>query len=417
MFEQAYRRRIEADLSRWQGDGTISADAAAAIRANLGPVPRGAGPATIVGIVGGLLIVAAVMAFVAANWPMIPRLVRLALLVGGIVAAHAIGALFARHDHHHLADAGATFGAIVFGSAVALVGQMYHLPSDFAAGFLLWSIGALAGAILTGARGALAVALVAGGAWSVATAFDLNINPHWPALALWAVAAGLAVHWNSPSARHLAALFLVAWWIETALGFDLDDWPGDVAYVAAVGAALMLGLGLAIETVAHSGLRRLGGTHATYGALGLAFAVALCVIGLAGLAPGDAPVWSLGCALGGAVAAVIAAVLARRAGPALAAIAILLALATAFAPDGEDARWIIYGLSLASMLALLLAGAVDGSRARLVAGWIGLGLTIAAITWRVEGGLIDRALFLAAAGAVAVLIAWALGRLSPEGKG
>ena len=52
-------------------------------------------------------------------------------------------------------------GAIIFGAAIALVGQMYHLGGDFAGGMLLWAVGALATAALTRSRGALAVALAA----------------------------------------------------------------------------------------------------------------------------------------------------------------------------------------------------------------------------------------------------------------
>ena len=40
--------------------------------------------------------------------------------------------------------------------------------------------------------------------------------------------------------------------------------------------------------------------------------------------------------------------------------------------------------------------------------------TLAAITWAVEGSLIGRAMFLAAAGAVAVGLAIALGRIKPK---
>ena len=60
----------------------------------------------------------------------------------------------------------AAVGAIVFGAGIALVGQMYHLGGDFAGGMLLWAMGALATAALTGSRGALAVALVAATIWS-----------------------------------------------------------------------------------------------------------------------------------------------------------------------------------------------------------------------------------------------------------
>jgi hypothetical protein len=54
---------------------------------------------------------------------------------------------------------------------------------------------------------------------------------------------------------------------------------------------------------------------------------------------------------------------------------------------------------------------VDDVRSRVVAGWIGLGLTIAAITCAVRGSLLRRAAFLAAAGLVVGALAAALGRL------
>jgi hypothetical protein len=61
-------------------------------------------------------------------------------------------ATFARMGRAILADLGASVGAIIFGAAIALVGQMYHLSDDFAAGMLLWAAGALAAAALTGRR-------------------------------------------------------------------------------------------------------------------------------------------------------------------------------------------------------------------------------------------------------------------------
>jgi uncharacterized membrane protein len=53
---------------------------------------------------------------------------------------------------------------------------------------------------------------------------------------------------------------------------------------------------------------------------------------------------------------------------------------------------------------------MDGARPRVVAGWIGLAFVIAAITWAVQGSLLKRAVFLAAAGVVAITVASLLGR-------
>src|ERR1700722_20079834 len=162
MFDRVYRQRLEADIARWEADGVIAPAAAAAIRNALPPLAPGITIPVIVAIVGGLLIAAAFLAFVAAHWTELPRLLRFAILVAGICGANGLAAWFARRDRTILVDLCASVSAIIFGAAIALVGQMYHLGEDFAGGMMLWAGGALAAAVLTGSRGALAVALAAG---------------------------------------------------------------------------------------------------------------------------------------------------------------------------------------------------------------------------------------------------------------
>ena len=50
--------------------------------------------------------------------------------------------------------------------------------------------------------------------------------------------------------------------------------------------------------------------------------------------------------------------------------------------------WLAYALALLSMLALVLSGMLDDEGSRVIAGWIGLGAVIAAITWTVRGSLL-----------------------------
>jgi Flp pilus assembly protein protease CpaA len=76
--------------------------------------------------------------------------------------------------------------------------------------------------------------------------------------------------------------------------------------------------------------------------------------------------------------------------------------------------WTAYALALAAMLCLVVSGMLDDVRPRVVAGWLGLGLMIAAITWAVKGSLLRRSAFLAVAGAAAVALAVALSRLVPK---
>src|SRR5437016_7480882 len=220
MSDRAYRHRLEADIARWQADGVITAAAADVIRSRLPPVPEGVTVATVVAIVGGILIAAAFLAFVAANWTAIARPVRFAMLLAGIAGAYAIGASFDHMKRPYLADLAVAAGSIIFGAAIALVGQMYHLGEDFAVGMLLWATGALVAAALTGSRGALAVALVTACIWNGMRVFESG-DIHLPFVAFWLIAAGLAVMWNAAAERHLVAIAAVVWCVHSAIGLDL----------------------------------------------------------------------------------------------------------------------------------------------------------------------------------------------------
>ena len=245
MSERDYRRRLEADLARWEADGVIASSAGAAIRATLRPVPEGVTIATVVAIVGGLLIAAAFLAFVAANWMDIPRPTRFGILLAGIATAYVLGAWFDRSVRPYLADLAAAVGSIVFGAAIALTGQMYHLGDDFAGGMLLLAVGSLVAAVLTGSRGALAVALVTACIWNGMRVFEMS-DVHLPFVAFWMICAGLAVLWNAPVARHLVALGAIVWCVHSAIGLEQDRVANpSFAFVAALGFLLGGGLALA----------------------------------------------------------------------------------------------------------------------------------------------------------------------------
>jgi uncharacterized membrane protein len=417
MLERAYRQRLEADLVRWQADGVITPATGTAIRHSFPPLGTGLNIAVVVGIVGGLLIAAAFLAFVAANWAAIARPVRFAILLSGIAGAYGMGAWFAATSRPVLADLGVSVGTIVFGAAIALVGQMYHLGDDFAAGMLLWAAGALAAAALTGSRGALAVALVAGCIWSGARAYDTFDVPHLPFVGFWLLGAALALVWNSRVAAHLVAVAAIPWWVMTALQFNHAD--VGALFMLADGAALLLGAGLALAYAPREWPRTFGSVLSAYGAFLLAVVAVLAVAMSNQFRSGGVtspPPWAATCGVAGAILAFIAAAIARRAGPAFAGGAAGLALLTAVAWTGMEGGepWLAYALELGAMLCLVVSGMLDAARPRVVAGWLGLAGVIAAITWAVKGSLLRRSVFLAVAGGSAVALAVLLDRLRPK---
>jgi len=415
MSERDYRKRLEADLARWEADGLIAASAGAAIRATLRPVPEGVTIATVVQIAGGLLIAAAFLAFVAANWSEIPRPTRFGILLAGIASAYVLGAWFDRSARPYLADLAVAVGSIVFGAAIALTGQMYHLGDDFAGGMLLLAAGSLITTVLTGSRGALAVALVTACIWNGMRVFEMS-DVHLPFVAFWLICAGLAVMWNAPVARHLVALAAIVWCVHSAIGIEEDHVANpSFAFVAAV--AFLLGSGLALASRGSESIRAFGLTLSNYAAYALAISLAWVVAGIFGLGSRELPTAIIVLGIAGAALALCASAIGRRLGPALVALAIALALIVV---SGEittsrlDDPWLMYALALASMLCLVISGMLDGERSRVVAGWIGLAAVIAGVTWAVQGSLLRRSAFLAAAGLAAVALASLLGRVLPK---
>jgi hypothetical protein len=243
--------------------------------------------------------------------------------------------------------------------------------------------------------------------------------PHLPFVAFWLIAAGLALAWNSRIAAHLVALAALPWWVAAAVELATSDVVA--SFILADGAALLLGGGLVLAATPSRRLVCFGAVLSAYGAFSLAGVAVMGVAMSETLSRPDAaaasqPLWAIFWGVAGAVFAVAAAAMSRRAGAALAAAAIALVLATV-APwrlpqAGEP--WLAYALELCAMLCLVASGMLDSARPRIVAGWIGIGGIIAAITWVVRGSLLRRSIFLAAAGAVAVVLATALNRLLPR---
>jgi uncharacterized membrane protein len=416
MFDRAYRQRLEADLAQWEADGVITPAAVATIRVALPPLAPGVNIPVVVAIVGGLLIAAAFLAFVAAHWTELARLLRLAILLAGIVGAHGLGAWLARADRPVLADLCAGAGSIIFGAGIALVGQMYHLGGDFAGGMLLWAIGALAAAALTGSRGAFAVALVVASIWTSMRAFEIRDVPHFSFVAIWLLAAGLALAWNSRVAAHLVALAALPWWIATALQVELEP-----SFVLGDGAALLFGAGLALAAAPWQRVSSAGSVLSIYGAFLLA-SVAILEVATANdlfrtqAGAASQPLWAMLSGVAGAIFAFAVAAATRRAGATFSGIAIGLVLLAAalWTPPQMGEPWRAYAVELCAMLCLVVCGMLDGARPRIVAGWLGIAGVIAAITWAVKGSLLHRSMFLAVAGAVAVALSLLLNRLPPR---
>lgn len=243
-----YLSRLQDDAERWVEQGILTDTAAEAILADAHSQKRGYSFTSVVIILGVICLCFAAMTFVAANWEDMPRIMRVSLLIAAMWAAYA-GAVFAQaRGNTIIADACVLLGSGVFGAAIMLVGQMYHLQGRAEDAVLLWAIGSFVAAAVLRSRGALWLAIILFGVW-----FWLDTYPNFDDrtaqvnvwyLASWLPCAGLAWWLRSRGAAHLLALGLIGW-VFISFGILTARYE-TLTYLATLYGAFFLLLGLAL---------------------------------------------------------------------------------------------------------------------------------------------------------------------------
>jgi uncharacterized membrane protein len=413
VFERGYRQQLEADLIKWVAAGVISGEAAQSIRkARFSDEAKSRLPG-IFAMLGALMLAASVSAFVAANWQEIPRLVRLAGILTIIAGCFLPALLLQRRDHPAAADAAITFATLCFGAGIALVGQMYHLPSDWPAGAMLVAIGGLIAAALTGKSGPLVIAFVAMTSWSfgrVEVALFREI--HWAFLLLFVPGLLLALGRENRLLAHAAVLALSVWvWAllmpqnGVKIFFNLID--GGLAISAAYIAIGLLALDRGWPAVIKALL--------PWGAV--VFGILLCLeIALVldhSLLGVHAATFVVYPAYGVALAALAAyAMLARERDSgrlviiAACAVGLMTPLIFAGLAEADVLRRALVSIAVfVSAVGLIAGGLLLGLRTFIVVGYAVFGVSIFILLWQTIGTLLSQSLFFLVAGVALLVLA------------
>jgi uncharacterized membrane protein len=137
----------QQQLTRWVSAGLIDAPTAERIRAfeQADEKPSGARWQVLIAVIlGGILLGAGVLLFVAAHWDEVSPNQRLALVVAMLAILH-LGAIFTTEKFPAMATALHGVGTIAAGAAIAMVGQIFNMQEHWPAAILLWALCAAAG--------------------------------------------------------------------------------------------------------------------------------------------------------------------------------------------------------------------------------------------------------------------------------
>jgi uncharacterized membrane protein len=257
-----YRAKIERDLRRWEASGWLDRDGANAIRAELAAKRVGFELASTLAILGAVLLGFAAMSFVAANWQLMSKLARLLLLFCGLSGSYAIAAALFKRSMPAFGHAVVLLAVTIFGAAIMLIAQMYHIEGSPTDAVLLWAMGALGAGLMIPSNPALAAALALFGLWS---SWEMTLVPgvHWAFLLSWtAVASGFAMTRWRP-ALHLLSIAMSAWII--ALGYRLSDMGAYAAHEIVVVIGLLLSTASILVGRRDRRNRRVSGAILGYG--------------------------------------------------------------------------------------------------------------------------------------------------------
>jgi len=136
--------RWERYLERWVGAGLIDAPTAARIRTYESAHEKSHGlrwPVLLAIGLGGLLLCAGVLLFVAAHWDTLSPSLRFGLVLALVAVFHLAAALISER-FPALATTFHAVGTVCLGAGIFLAGQIFHLQEHWPGGVMLWALGA-----------------------------------------------------------------------------------------------------------------------------------------------------------------------------------------------------------------------------------------------------------------------------------
>jgi uncharacterized membrane protein len=141
---------LQKNLDRWVAGGVLDAATAARIRSfedSRGSGERLRWPVLLALGLGGILLCAGILLFVAAHWDELTPGSRFALVLF-MVAAFPVAGAFTSEKFPALSTTFHAIGTICLGAGIFLAAQIFHLQSNWTNGILLWAFGALVGWLL-----------------------------------------------------------------------------------------------------------------------------------------------------------------------------------------------------------------------------------------------------------------------------
>lgn len=164
----SFNDHLQQEIGKWLAEGLISPATAEDLRQRY-PVQKRSMTQTLA-LLGSILLGIGVILFFAANWDVMPRILKITVVVLSFSLSYLVG-YYLRHHKKTYPKVGYALiclGSILYGAAIWLIAQIFHLEAEAGMGYLLWYLGVIPVAYLFDSSFNLALALINLVAWFLA---------------------------------------------------------------------------------------------------------------------------------------------------------------------------------------------------------------------------------------------------------
>ena len=205
-------------MSLWKDDGIIDDSQAKAIMLRYSKgreneeLLRGGRLVTLLAVMGALLLGVGVILFFAANWQVMPKWLKVGIVLGSILVAYGTGywLAFEKANYPRVGRAVIFLGTVLYGSGIWLIAQIFHINAHYPNGVLFWVLGIIPVVIICRSLSVLIEASLLLTLWTVLeqTGFQTTNLLYLPLffLILW-----ISYNMKSRVAAGLALLGMTVW--------------------------------------------------------------------------------------------------------------------------------------------------------------------------------------------------------------
>ncbi len=133
---------LRDEVALWKNEGIIEDSQARAIMLRYPQTgeetARGSRLVTLLSVMGALLLGVGVILFFAANWQVMPKWLKVGIVLGSILIAYGTGywLAFEKGNYPRVGRALIFLGTVLYGSGIWLIAQIFHINAHYPNGVL-----------------------------------------------------------------------------------------------------------------------------------------------------------------------------------------------------------------------------------------------------------------------------------------